>query len=99
MSSKNKKKLDILAEMQASMKNAVQPMQVPDEITERTVVLESVPKKIRNVPWYPPNSRIKKELKQLALDEETTMSKLITEGIDMVFKSRGKASVDELTDK
>ena len=99
MSSKNKQKMDMLAEMQASMKSAVQPMKVPDEITERTVVLESASKKIRNVPWYPPNYRIKKELKQLALDEETTMSRLITEGIDMVFKSRGKASVDELTDK
>jgi|LauGreDrversion4_2_1035121.scaffolds.fasta_scaffold62883_8 hypothetical protein len=48
----------------------------------------------KNVPWYPPTEKLKKELKKLALDEDTSMSNLITEGIGLVFAKRGK-NIDE----
>ena len=46
--------------------------------------------KPKNVPWYPQSHKLKKELKQLALDEDSSMNALITEGIKLVFEKRGK---------
>lgn len=88
MSANNKKKKKLLSEMQNDMQ---MDNGLPQEKQEEKVI-ETVKRvsKTKNVPWYPPNDKIKKELKQLALDEETTMSKLLTEGIGLVFKARGK---------
>ena len=44
----------------------------------------------KSIPWYPPSEKLKKELKKLALDEDTSMSNLITEGISLMFEKRGK---------
>ncbi len=49
----------------------------------------------KSMPWYFPNERLHKELKQLALDENTSVSKLLTEGIGYILKKRGKR-IDDL---
>ena len=98
----SKKKRNLLAEMQNEMSSAVSQIATTDQSNseknpeQKQVVAAKPRKSLQNVPWYPPNDRVKKELKQLAFDEETTMSKLLTEGLDLLFKSRGKASIEEL---
>lgn len=98
----SKKKRNLLAEMQNEMTNAVSQVTTINQsepeknVGQKQIEVVKVRKKQQNVPWYPPNDRVKKELKQLAFDEETTMSKLLTEGLDLLFKSRGKASLEEL---
>jgi hypothetical protein len=42
------------------------------------------------MPWYPPSQNIRKELKQLALDEDTTIQALFTEAVESLFAKRGK---------
>ena len=51
---------------------------------------KNVKKKPTNMPWYPPSNAMRKELKQLALDEDTTIQALFTEAIEMLFEKRGK---------
>lgn len=98
----SKKKRNLLAEMQNEMSDAVSQVSTigqsePEKkIESKKVEVVKTRKSLQNVPWYPPNDRVKKELKQLAFDEETTMSKLLTEGLDLLFKSRGKAPIEEL---
>lgn len=53
-------------------------------------------KKYSTVPWYPPTPELKRQLKQLAIDEDKSMSKLITEGLKYVFEKRGKSISDYL---
>jgi hypothetical protein len=48
----------------------------------------------KNVPWYPPTERLKKEVKKLALDEDTSMSNLITIALGLLFESKGKSIKD-----
>ena len=52
-----------------------------------------------NIPYIPPSQAVRKQLKRLAFEEETSMTALITEGIDYVFKKRGLKAVDQLTDQ
>ena len=95
-----KQRQNLLAEMQAEMyqtkddqMNDVTTLQrhnVPSDIQIQPLQK----KKIRNVPWYPPSEKLKKEIKQLAHDEETSMSKLITEGLGYVLEKRGKSLND-----
>ena len=46
------------------------------------------------MPWYPPSQVIRKELKQLALDEDKTIQALFTEAIQDLFEKRGKRFED-----
>ena len=45
--------------------------------------------KLKNVPWYPPSKNVRKKLSDIAHDEECSMSQLLTEGLESVFKKRG----------
>ncbi len=95
-----KQRQNLLAEMQAEMMQ-VKNTQENDVVTlQRRDVIEVVSNqpiqktKLKNVPWYPPSEKLKKEIKQLAHDEETSMSKLITEGLGYVLEKRGKSLDD-----
>ena len=45
---------------------------------------------VSNIPWYPKSEKLKKELKFLALHEDSSVTALIDEGIRMVLAKRGK---------
>lgn len=51
---------------------------------------------VSNVPWYPKSEKLKKELKLLALHEDSSLTALIDEGIAMVLEKRGKNINDYL---
>jgi len=51
-----------------------------------------------NIPYIPPSQAVRKQLKRLAFEEETSMTALITEGIDHVFRKRGLKAIDQLMD-
>ncbi len=51
---------------------------------------------VSNVPWYPKSEALKKELKLLALHEDSSITALIDEGIKMVLEKRGKDIEDYL---
>jgi hypothetical protein len=51
---------------------------------------------VSNIPWYPKSQRLKKELKLLALHEDSSITALIDEGIKMVMAKRGKDIKDYL---
>lgn len=51
-------------------------------------------KRYINMPWYVPTPELRRMLKQLALNEDTSVSKLITEGIGYVLEKRG-ISIDD----
>lgn len=60
---------------------------VSEKITEGSK--PTVKKKVANIPFYPPSSKFKRKLKQLALDEETSMQKILEEGLRYVISKRG----------
>ena len=64
------------------------------DVTNSTEIQKSAAKqetkKYSTVPWYPPTTELKRQLQIIALDEETSMSKLLTEGLRSVFEKRGK---------
>lgn len=88
-----KQRQNLLEEMQAEMSqsknNNVMTLQRHNVSSDDSTSTEKK-KKINNVPWYPPTEKLKKEIKHLAYDEETSISKLITEGLGYVLKKRGK---------
>ena len=51
---------------------------------------------VSNIPWYPKSEKLKKELKLIALHEDTSVTALIDEGIKMVLEIRGKNIKDYL---
>ncbi len=53
-------------------------------------------KAVSNIPWYPKSKKLKKELKLLALHEDSSVTALIDEGIKMVLEKRGKDIRDYL---
>ena len=53
-------------------------------------------KNYSNIPYVPPSPEVRKQLKKLAFEEETTMTALISEGLDYVFKQRGLKTIGEL---
>ena len=53
-------------------------------------------KNYSNIPYVPPSPEVRKQLKKLAFEEETTMTALISEGLDYVFKQRGLKTIQEL---
>ena len=81
-------KLDALAALKEEMNTNVKKVKRDDVKTSKSKAEEV--SKPKNVPWYPATNKLKKELKQLALDEETTMNALLTEGVRYVFEKRGK---------
>ena len=95
-----KQRQNLLAEMQAEMSSVKEGKESNVSTLQRHDVIDDTPiqpqqkKKLKNVPWYPPSEKLKKEIKQLAYDEETSMSKLITEGLGYVLEKRGK-SIDD----
>lgn len=52
-----------------------------------------------NIPYIPPSLSFKKQLKRLAFEEETSMTALISEGLDHVFKERGLKTIDQLMEE
>lgn len=74
----------------------------PDVVTSNDAPKEGqLPKKpksrvVSNIPWYPKSDRLKKELKLLALHEDSSITALIDEGIRMVLEKRGKDINDYL---
>jgi hypothetical protein len=71
--------------------NALKEQMSPNDANAKDSPIENKTKqKSSNVPWYPVSPKLKKELKQLALDEDSSMNALISEGISLVFAKRGK---------
>jgi hypothetical protein len=52
-----------------------------------------------NIPYIPPSISVKKQLKKLAFEEETSMTALISEGLNYVFKERGLKTIGELIEE
>lgn len=48
------------------------------------------------VSWYPKTKALKRELQMMAWNEETSMAALIHEGLEEVFRRRGKKMEDYL---
>lgn len=67
-----------------------------DEPKETAQVQKPRSRVVNNIPWYPKSAALKKELKLLALHEDTTLTGLIDEGITMVLEKRGKNIKDYL---
>ena len=67
-------------------------IQTSEEPPEEKTVLKKKPKSrvASNIPWYPKSEQLKKELKLLALHEDSSVTALIDEGIKMVLEKRGK---------
>lgn len=89
----NKKRNDALASL-------VEDMYV--QISEKALQEKTKPAKkprsrvVSNIPWYSKSKRLKKELKLLALHEDSSVTALIDEGIKMVLEKRGKDINDYL---
>lgn len=66
---------------------------IPQEIQQKAKPKSRV---VSNVPWYPKSETLKKELKLLALHEDSSITALIDEGIKMVLEKRGKDINDYL---
>ena len=65
------------------------PVPEPKNVGRKQVGPESK-EDIKAIPYKPESNRQRKEIAQLALDENTNMTALIHEGLEMLFKSRGK---------
>lgn len=48
------------------------------------------------VSWYPKTKALKRELQMMAWNEETSMTALLHEGLEVVFERRGKNIADYL---
>ncbi len=76
---------------------------VKSEVIDKPVILEapikkSTEKKTKSFPLHLP-LETHKVLRELAFHEDTSMTKIILEGVDVVFKERGLRSIAELKDK
>lgn len=99
----NKKRTKALASLVEEM-NVETSVRTNVDTLERTeennVVAATKPKpkgkRVSNIPWYPKSERLKKELKLLALHEDSSVTALIDEGITMVLEKRGKDINDYL---
>ena len=81
--------------------DVITPSNIPEETRQNDKEEANLTKKpkgkiVSNVPWYPKSERLKKELKLLALHEDSSVTALIDEGIKMVLKKRGKDIKDYL---
>ena len=64
--------------------------------SSQEMVTKSISRRVSNIPWYPKSAKLKKELKLLALHEESSLTALIDEGIRLVLQKRGKNMDDYL---
>lgn len=71
------------------------------EMSERTVELKTddAPGKRRKHTSLYLSEPVRKQLRAIAYHEEVKQHDLILEAIDLLFKSRGAASISELTEK
>ena len=67
-----------------------------DQPKEAPIAAKPKSRVVSNVPWYPKSEALKKELKLLALHEDSSLTALIDEGIAMVLEKRGKNINDYL---
>jgi len=95
MAKSKQQRLNALGSLADDLKSSLSNEPDPDVLTlknedVKTQKSKNVTKKPPNMPWYPPSMAIRKELKQLALDEDTTIQALFTESIKDLFEKRGK---------
>jgi hypothetical protein len=64
--------------------------------TEDRIISRPKSRVVSNIPWYPKSEKLKKELKLIALHEDTSVTALIDEGIKMALEVRGKNMQDYL---
>lgn len=95
----NKKRANALASLAKEM-NVHKDIRtnVSTSTVQKSLVSDSKPRSrvVSNIPWYPKSKKLKKELKLLALHEDTTITGLIDEGIKRVLSARGKDIKDYL---
>lgn len=72
--------------------------EISTSIEDKPSIQNKKPKSrvVSNIPWYPKSAALKKELKLLALHEDTTLTGLIDEGIALLLEKRGKDIKDYL---
>jgi len=89
----SKKRTNALASLAADMKMLDQPVETtkPKQATPKPKQeIKTKRGGVSNIPWYPKSAKLKKELKLLALHEDSSLTALIDEGIRLVLKKRGK---------
>ncbi len=106
MPKKQDKSFDLLASIGKSKtpdepKPLEQPVETPAEPIPKKPIAKGKGsaakiKNYSNIPYVPPSPEVRKQLKKLAFEEETTMTALISEGLDYVFKQRGLKTIGEL---
>jgi hypothetical protein len=90
---KAKQRIEAVGNLADDLKSlAINTPETPEQSHKnvKAFLSEDVKKKPTNMPWYPPSQNIRKELKQLALDEDTTIQALFTEAVESLFAKRGK---------
>ncbi len=100
----NKKRTTALASLVEDMNTntSVRTGEITSERTTGELAQNSIGngkpkgKAVSNIPWYPKSKKLKKELKLLALHEDSSLTALIDEGITMVLEKRGKDINDYL---
>ena len=96
----NKKRINALASLAEDMNvqthvraNEKKISSIPNETGPKVKTKSRV---VSNVPWYPKSEILKKELKLLAIHENSSLTALIDEGIKMVLEKRGQDINDYL---
>jgi hypothetical protein len=86
------KRAGLLAELSAEMStaNIIEPLNNSVEIAENRK------QKRLSIPFYLQSKKLHTALKQLALDEDSNINKLLFEGLELVFHKRGKSIQDYL---
>ena len=95
----NKKRKEALALLVQEMnvhKEVRTNVNTSKETKSGAIITKPKSRVVSNVPWYPKSKKLKKELKLIALHEETTITGLIDEGIRRVLNARGKDIDDYL---
>lgn len=78
-----------LSELEALENLVSDKVEVVETTSPNLSIEKKSSKKPTNIPFIPPSDRFKKKLKQLALDEGSSMQKLIEEGLSYVIEKRG----------
>jgi hypothetical protein len=93
---KRKEALALLAQEMNVHKEVRTDVNILKETKTGVIITKPKSRVVSNVPWYPKSKKLKKELKLIALHEETTITGLIDEGIRRVLNARGKDIDDYL---
>lgn len=96
----NKKRINALASLAEDM-NVQTSVRTNEKeligvLKESEQKLKPKSRVVSNVPWYPKSEILKKELKLLAIHENSSLTALIDEGIKLVLEKRGKDINDYL---